>query len=185
MYANFVSTNTICKTYSDQTETFIIQSSRGNSYIFILYDYESNYILYKPIKNRQAKYTADTWKIYYIHLKNNGHAPDLHILDKKCSDLLKSSFHKSNIGFQREPPHSHCCNAAERAIQNWKTTSSLDLPHVTPITPQQNGNTSCHSAIWQSTYLDHLADNQIFHPAPASSGITTSTEILAPPSEPK
>ena len=59
MYANFISTHTMRKNYSDQTGKFIIQSSRGNNYIFILYDYDSNSVLSIPINNRQAKSIAD------------------------------------------------------------------------------------------------------------------------------
>ena len=80
MYANFISTHTMRKNYSDQTGKFIIQSSRGENYIFILYDYDSNSILSIPLKNRQAKSIAGGWKLCYIRIKNNGHAPNLHIL---------------------------------------------------------------------------------------------------------
>jgi hypothetical protein len=135
MYANFVSTHTIHKTYSDQTGKFIIQSSRGNNYVFILYDYDSNSILSIPLKNRQAKSIADAWKLCYIHLKNNGHAPDLHILDNECSDLLKAAFHKYNIDLQRVPPHSHRRNAAERAIQTWKNHFLSGLATCVPDYP--------------------------------------------------
>ena len=83
MYANFVSTHKMRKTYSDQTGKIIIQSSRVNNYIFIFYDYDSNSILFIPINNRQAKSIADAWRLCYIRLKNNGHAPDLHIIDNK------------------------------------------------------------------------------------------------------
>ena len=68
MYANFVSTHTMRKTYSDQTGKFITQSSRGNNYIFILYDYDSNSILSIPIKNSHNKSMADAWKLCYIRL---------------------------------------------------------------------------------------------------------------------
>ena len=123
------------KTYSDQTGKFIIQSSRGNNYIFILYYYDSNSILSIPIKNRQAKSIDDAWKICYIRLKNNGHAPDLHLLDNECSDLLKSSFRKQNIAFQRVPPHTHCRNAVERAIQTWKNHFLFKLATCDPHYP--------------------------------------------------
>ena len=107
IYANFVSTHTMCKTYSDQTGKFIIQSSRGNNYIFILYEYDSNFIFSIPIKNRQAKSIADACKICYIWLKKNGHVPDLHILGNKCSNLLKSSFSNTQHRFPTTTaPHS-------------------------------------------------------------------------------
>ena len=42
------------KSYSDQTGKFPVQSSRGYNYIMILYDYDSNIILSKPLKTLQA-----------------------------------------------------------------------------------------------------------------------------------
>jgi hypothetical protein len=37
--------------YTDQTGRFPITSSRGNKYIMILYNYESNDILAEPLKS--------------------------------------------------------------------------------------------------------------------------------------
>ena len=38
--------------YSDLTGHFPVQSSKGNKYLLIVYDYNSNAILAKPMKNR-------------------------------------------------------------------------------------------------------------------------------------
>jgi hypothetical protein len=40
--------------YNDQTGRFPVVSSKGNKYIMILYDYDSNAILAQPIKDRTA-----------------------------------------------------------------------------------------------------------------------------------
>jgi hypothetical protein len=40
--------------YTDQTCRFPVVSSKGNKYIMVLYDYDSNAILAQPIKNRTA-----------------------------------------------------------------------------------------------------------------------------------
>jgi hypothetical protein len=40
--------------YTDQTGEFPVVSIRGNKYIMILYDYDSNAILAQPIKDRTA-----------------------------------------------------------------------------------------------------------------------------------
>jgi hypothetical protein len=40
--------------YTDQTGRFPVVSSKGNKYIMVLYDYEFNAILAKPIKDRTA-----------------------------------------------------------------------------------------------------------------------------------
>jgi hypothetical protein len=40
--------------YTDQTGRFPVVSSKGNKYIIILYDYDSNEILAKPINDRTS-----------------------------------------------------------------------------------------------------------------------------------
>jgi hypothetical protein len=40
--------------YTDQTGRFPVVLSKGNKYIMVLYDYDSNAILAHPIKNRTA-----------------------------------------------------------------------------------------------------------------------------------
>ena len=120
MYTSMASTSDIRKTYSDQTVKFPLQSSRGHNYVFILYGYDYNAIVSVPLKNRQAKLIADAWQNFFSQLKDNGYTPDLHIIDNECSELLKNSFRKYNINFQRVPPHSHQQNSAEHAIQTWK-----------------------------------------------------------------
>jgi hypothetical protein len=40
--------------YTDHTGIFPVVSSKGNKYIMILYDYDNNAILAKPIKDRTA-----------------------------------------------------------------------------------------------------------------------------------
>jgi hypothetical protein len=42
------------KIYTDETGIFPVVSSKGNKYIMILYDYDINAILAKPIKDRTA-----------------------------------------------------------------------------------------------------------------------------------
>jgi hypothetical protein len=42
------------QTYTDQTGRLPVVSSKGNTYIMILYDYDSNAILTQPIKDRTA-----------------------------------------------------------------------------------------------------------------------------------
>jgi hypothetical protein len=50
--------------YIDQTGRFPIVSSRGNKYIMVLYDYDSNVILAKPIKDSTAPELLTGFSIY-------------------------------------------------------------------------------------------------------------------------
>ena len=74
------------KTYSDQTGRFPYQSSRGNKYIFILYDFDSNAILKEAIKDRSASSLTKAWECAYNRLTHNGHQTQLHILDNEISE---------------------------------------------------------------------------------------------------
>jgi hypothetical protein len=123
------------KSYSDQTGKFPVQSSRGYNYVMVLYDYDSNAILTKPTKTRQANELTSTWTAMHSRLQSNGYAPELHILDNECSDELKKSFKKYGVDFQRVPPHVHRRNAAERAIQTWKNHFCSGLATCNPKFP--------------------------------------------------
>ena len=60
---------------------------------------------------------------------------NIHILDNECSQDLKNAFKKYNVDFQRVPPHSHRCNAAERTIQTWKNHFITGLSSCDPKFP--------------------------------------------------
>ena len=54
LFSLLLPTSDIHKYYSDQTGKFPVQYSRGYQYVFILYEYNRNAILAKPLKTRQA-----------------------------------------------------------------------------------------------------------------------------------
>ena len=49
-------------TYSNQTGRFPHRSSRGNKYLMIMYNYDSNAILAAPLKKWQAKTITEAWE---------------------------------------------------------------------------------------------------------------------------
>jgi hypothetical protein len=135
VFAVIVSTSDISKSYSDQTGKFPVQSSRGYNYVMILYHYDSNAILSKPLKTRQAAELTKAWTALHTRLQLNGYAPNLHILDNECSEDLKNAFQKHQVDFQRVPPHVHRRNSAERAIQTWKNHFCAGLATCDPKFP--------------------------------------------------
>ena len=106
--------------YTDQTGRLPLASSSGNNYLLIAYDYDSNCILLRPIKNRTAE--ALTSAITNIHntLAKGGCKPQFHRLDNECPQLLKDYFKQQQVQHQLVPPHDHRSNAAERAIRTAK-----------------------------------------------------------------
>jgi hypothetical protein len=75
--------------YTDQAGIFPVVSSKGNKYIMILYDYDSNAILAKPIKDCKAHELLKAFQFIEQELVARGLKPKLMKLDNKASKLLK------------------------------------------------------------------------------------------------
>jgi hypothetical protein len=102
--------------YSDQTGRFPVVSSKGNKYIMILYDYDSNAILAQPIKYRTAPKLLKAFQVMEQELVDRGLKPKLMKLDNEASKLLKAYLHHQDITLQLVPPYGHRRNSAEREI---------------------------------------------------------------------
>ena len=57
----------------------------------VLNDYDSNAILARPFKTRQAKDLVDTWKKLFDDLTTNGHTTKCFIMDNECSTEMKTA----------------------------------------------------------------------------------------------
>jgi hypothetical protein len=106
--------------YTDQTGRLPHPSSQGNNYLLIAYDYDSNVILLRPLRNRTAE--AITAAIADVHttLTKGGCRPTYHRLDNECPQQVKDYFASRDVTYQLAPPHDHRSNAAERAIRTAK-----------------------------------------------------------------
>ena len=107
-------------TYSDQTGRFPVQSSQGNEYVFVLYDFDSNAIFSEPMRNRTGIEILRCYKKIYELLVSRGLRPQLHKLDNEASTVLKKFLINTGTDYQLAPPHIHRRNAAERAIRTFK-----------------------------------------------------------------
>ena len=85
-----------------------------------VYNYDTNSIHTRVIKDRQSQKIINAWLKIHSLLKVNGHEPQVHILDNECSCLMKEAFQKHGVKYQLVPPYTHRRNAAERVIQTWK-----------------------------------------------------------------
>ena len=106
--------------YGDLIGSFPFTSSRGNKYLYILYNYDSNAILVHPLKTRQASEIAKVWQCLYDKLTKHGNEIKNFILDNEFSHDLRLALKKNKISFQLVPPNVHRRNAAERAIRTFK-----------------------------------------------------------------
>ena len=110
--------------YVDLTGQFPYKLSRGNKYLYIFYDFDSNAILALPIKNRQAKTLTAAWETLYQRLTKTGHK-------------TKHFITKYSVSFELTPPHMHRRNAAARALQK---LFACRISHLSPgISPHRVG----------------------------------------------
>ena len=127
--------NTKERAYSDLTGRFPYKSSRGNEYLLVVYDYDSNAILVEPLKNRTAHVITKAWQKIHSTFKNRGVDPKLYILDNEISGEFKDALKKNTVQYQLTPPHMHRRNAAERAIRTFKNHFLTGLALCDPKFP--------------------------------------------------
>ena len=86
----------------------------------VAYVYKANAILAEPLKNRTGALLLETYQSIYSSLSNSRFSPKLHILDNEASSEFKNHLKVKNIQYQLVLPHTHRCDAAERAIKTFK-----------------------------------------------------------------
>ena len=101
------------KIHFDQTRRFPKQSSSDNKYIMVIYAYNPNYIIVKPLPDRSI---VQAYQQIIQHLTRRGFKPILKRLDNEASKLLQFDMDKNQIQWQLVPPGNHRRNAAERHI---------------------------------------------------------------------
>ncbi len=106
--------------YTNQTRKFPKKSSKGNHYIMVLIEIDSNTILVEAMKNSSAGDMIRAYLILVNRLRNADVTPKMHILDNKCSEEFKAQIHKNNMTFQLVPPHDHQRNIAEQSHPNFQ-----------------------------------------------------------------
>ena len=82
----------------------------------VIYDYDSNAILDKPIKNRRVETICDAFLNIHNMLKSIGSNPKCYIMDNDFSSDLKYDMKSYNTNFQIAPPNIQQQNSSERAI---------------------------------------------------------------------
>jgi hypothetical protein len=83
--------------YTDQTGRFPVVSSKVNKYIMVLYDYDSNAILAKPIKGCTSPELLKAFQFMEQELVAKGLKPKLMKLDNEASKLLKDYLYQQDI----------------------------------------------------------------------------------------
>ena len=104
---------TVC---TDLPGRFPFTSDMRNNYIFLMYDYDSNSILAKPIQSRNASELVRGFELCFKDLQAANITPVLHRIDNEISDELIDAIKKKKLKHQIVTSHDHRQNLAERAI---------------------------------------------------------------------
>eukprot|EP00957_Ditylum_brightwellii_P202318 15329632-Ditylum_brightwellii.AAC.2 len=101
------------KPFLDSTGKFHHKSSRGNKYLYVLYNFDANAILAEPIPNQQAKTLVNAWTKLHTVITQHGHPTKHFILDNEISKKFKGTLTKYTKTFELAPPIS-----TEETLQN-------------------------------------------------------------------
>lgn len=121
--------------YTDQTGRFPAISARGNQYVMVLYDYDSNAILTEPMSSCHEHELVRAYTKLHTLLTARGLKPLLQKLDNEAPKGLKKFMTAQNVDFQLVPPHVHRRNAAERAIGTFKEYFIAGLSSTNKLFP--------------------------------------------------
>ena len=124
--------------FTDQTGPFILPSISGNKYVFVLYDFDSNYIAVQAIPSRTKEHLVTAYRSLLSLLIQRGLRPRFQRLDNEVSNLMRSEMEHHHVSYQLTPAGNHSRNAAERAIQTFKNHFISGLSSVNPQFPLQH-----------------------------------------------
>ena len=123
------------KGYMDLTGRFPHTSSRGNKYFVVVYDYDTNAIVFEPIRKRQAKEILTAFLKCQDKIAQNYVTPKLYILDNEASSTLKQILTTKGQKYELVPPNMHRRNAVEKAIRTFKNHLISGLATCDPEFP--------------------------------------------------
>ena len=107
--------------FSDQTGQFPTRSKRGNHYIMVMVEIDSNAILVEPITSRTDAELTRTYHAMMLRLKQAGIIPQKHILDNEVSNAMKTIIcDEYKMKLELVPSGCHNRNTAELAIRKFK-----------------------------------------------------------------
>jgi hypothetical protein len=106
--------------YNDLTGNFPFMSIDGSVCFFVLYHYEMNAILVKPVVNVNDWSIFEAYKEVFETLEVKGYKPKMNVMDNQATNYIKKFLTKKENDLQVVEPHNHRVNAAERAIQTFE-----------------------------------------------------------------
>jgi hypothetical protein len=131
--------------YNDLTESFPLILPDGSICFLLMYYYEANAILAKPISALDDISIFNAYKMQFNDLTSKGFKPKINIMNNQATKHIKAFLTEQQCKLQLIELHNHRMNAAERAIQTFKgafiaalatTNSDFSLQLWDKITPK-------------------------------------------------
>jgi hypothetical protein len=103
--------------FTDQTGQFPTRSQRGNKYIMVMVEIDSNAILVEPMTSRKDAEMIRAYDTILQRLRRAGINPKKHVLDNKILENMKAHIrNECKFAIEMVPLGCHRRNAAEVAI---------------------------------------------------------------------
>ena len=107
--------------FTDQTGQFPTRLQRGNKYIMVMVEIDSNAILVEPMTSRKDAEMIQAYDALITRLQRAGVVPIKHVLDNEISENMKEHIRDTcKMQVELVPPGCHRRNAAKVAIRNFK-----------------------------------------------------------------
>ena len=131
----FLLVDTLGTVCIDLTGDFHVKSRTGNKYLMVLYYYDSNGILFRPMKNRSDNEAVHVYTDLYECLTEQNCNQRLNIMDNDAYAAVKRLILQEKSTYQLVEPNNHCVNVAERAIHTFKNYFVAGLSSFHPKFP--------------------------------------------------
>jgi hypothetical protein len=104
--------------FSDQTGQFPTRSQRGNKYIMVMVEIDSNAILVEPITSRKDAELTRAYRALMLRLQRGGIIPKKHILDNEVSQAMKDIIRDEyKMEMELVPPPAQCSGGGNQKLQ--------------------------------------------------------------------
>ena len=95
------------KISSDQTGRFPYRSFKGNQYVMIIHESDSNAIFYEPVTNKESGSNVKAWTTAMQRFKKCGITPKHQVMDNEVSNEWKEAIEEADMTYQLAPPDGH------------------------------------------------------------------------------
>ena len=123
--------------YTDHTGNMPMQSYHGKKCHFVAYEYQSNAILVRALRDQSENSLQEAFEDVYSYIASKGFKPKFNIMYNQCSRRIQKYITSQGTNIQLVNPDDYRVNAAERAIQTWKNHYVAGLSTTDPNCPLQ------------------------------------------------